>query len=106
MAHSRFPNVSHQVQILPSTHIFRPIHHIKKSPLAIALRPFRKPKAQKEGVKIAFCQDIDEGSIGGGIFNCYLHLGPEGGKNGGELLFEGTPEDLKACENSITAQYI
>ena len=35
-----------------------------------------------------------------------IDLGPEGGKNGGELLFEGTPEDLKACEKSITAQYI
>ena len=35
-----------------------------------------------------------------------IDLGPEGGKNGGEILFEGTPEDLKSCNSSITARYI
>ena len=35
-----------------------------------------------------------------------IDLGPEGGKNGGEILFEGTPEDLKSCNRSITARYI
>ena len=35
---SRFPNVSHQVQILPSTHIFRPIHHIRKSPPCLSAK--------------------------------------------------------------------
>ena len=35
-----------------------------------------------------------------------IDLGPEGGKNGGETLFEGTPEDLKSCNSSITARYI
>lgn len=35
-----------------------------------------------------------------------IDLGPEGGKHGGEILFEGTPEDLKSCSRSITARYI
>ena len=35
-----------------------------------------------------------------------IDLGPEGGKNGGEILFEGTPEGLKSCSRSITAKYI
>ena len=35
-----------------------------------------------------------------------IDLGPEGGKNGGEILFGGTPEDLKSCKSSITARYI
>ena len=35
-----------------------------------------------------------------------IDLGPEGGKNGGEILFEGIPEDLKSCSRSITARYI
>ena len=35
-----------------------------------------------------------------------IDLGPKGGKNGGEILFEGTPEDLKSCNSSITARYI
>lgn len=35
-----------------------------------------------------------------------IDLGPEGGKNGGRVLFEGTPEDLKNCRDSITARYI
>lgn len=35
-----------------------------------------------------------------------IDLGPEGGKNGGRVLFEGTPEDLKKCPQSITARYI
>ena len=30
----------------------------------------------------------------------------EGGKNGGEILFEGAPENLKSCKRSITARYI
>ena len=35
-----------------------------------------------------------------------IDLGPEGGKNGGEIIFEGTPEELKSCSRSITARYI
>lgn len=35
-----------------------------------------------------------------------IDLGPEGGKNGGELLFEGTPEALRHCSASITARYV
>ena len=35
-----------------------------------------------------------------------IDLGAEGGRNGGEVLFEGTPEDLKSCHLSVTARYI
>ena len=35
-----------------------------------------------------------------------IDLGPEGGDEGGELLFEGTPEDLLNCEKSITAKFL
>ena len=31
-----------------------------------------------------------------------IDLGPEGGDKGGELLFEGTPEELMNCERSFT----
>jgi excinuclease ABC subunit A len=35
-----------------------------------------------------------------------IDLGPEGGDKGGALLFEGTPQDLLRCPESITAQYL
>ncbi len=35
-----------------------------------------------------------------------IDLGPEGGSAGGEILFEGPPAELVACERSITAQFI
>jgi excinuclease UvrABC ATPase subunit len=35
-----------------------------------------------------------------------IDLGPEGGSRGGEILFEGTPEDLMKCERSFTGQYL
>ncbi len=35
-----------------------------------------------------------------------IDMGPEGGKNGGELLFAGLPEDLVKCEKSHTGQYL
>jgi len=35
-----------------------------------------------------------------------IDLGPEGGKNGGELLFQGLPEDLILCERSLTGKYL
>jgi excinuclease UvrABC ATPase subunit len=35
-----------------------------------------------------------------------IDLGPEGGRGGGELLFEGTPEDFIQCEKSYTAKYL
>ncbi len=33
-----------------------------------------------------------------------IDLGPEGGKEGGYLVFEGTPEELMKCEKSYTGQ--
>lgn len=35
-----------------------------------------------------------------------VDIGPEGGKNGGRILFEGYPTNLRDCESSITARYI
>jgi excinuclease UvrABC ATPase subunit len=35
-----------------------------------------------------------------------IDLGPEGGKNGGELLFCGTPEDLVKCKRSFTGKHL
>ena len=35
-----------------------------------------------------------------------IDIGPEGGDKGGELVFEGTPEDLVKQENSYTGQYL
>ncbi|MCL5061989.1 MAG: excinuclease ABC subunit UvrA [Nitrospirae bacterium] len=35
-----------------------------------------------------------------------IDLGPEGGDKGGNILFEGTAEELKKAENSYTGQYL
>lgn len=35
-----------------------------------------------------------------------IDLGPTGGKDGGQLLFEGRPQDLKNIKNSFTGQFI
>ncbi len=35
-----------------------------------------------------------------------VDLGPEGGKQGGELLFQGRPEDLIGVEGSYTGEYL
>jgi len=35
-----------------------------------------------------------------------IELGPEGGDAGGELIFEGTPEEMLKKENSPTAKYL
>tara|TARA_R110001583_G_scaffold77623_4_gene211231 strand:- start:17668 stop:20451 length:2784 start_codon:yes stop_codon:yes gene_type:complete len=35
-----------------------------------------------------------------------VDLGKEGGKNGGELIFQGTPENLIKCKTSYTAPYL
>jgi excinuclease ABC subunit A len=35
-----------------------------------------------------------------------IDLGPEGGENGGEIIFEGTPEKLKNAAHSYTGQYL
>lgn len=35
-----------------------------------------------------------------------IDIGPEGGDKGGQLVFEGTPEDLIHAQNSYTGQYL
>jgi excinuclease ABC subunit A len=35
-----------------------------------------------------------------------IDLGPEGGENGGNLVFEGIPEDIIKCEKSYTGKYL
>src|SRR5690606_38992178 len=35
-----------------------------------------------------------------------IDLGPDGGKNGGEVLFEGTPEDLVKNKKGYTGYYL
>ncbi len=35
-----------------------------------------------------------------------IDMGPEGGKNGGELLFQGLPEELIHCERSWTGKHL
>ena len=35
-----------------------------------------------------------------------IDIGPEGGNNGGKIVFEGTPEDLVNCEESYTGKYL
>lgn len=35
-----------------------------------------------------------------------IDLGPEGGKGGGRILFEGTPEEMVHCKESFTAKFL
>ncbi|MCL2392884.1 MAG: hypothetical protein FWC66_09840, partial [Oscillospiraceae bacterium] len=35
-----------------------------------------------------------------------IDLGPEGGDAGGELLFEGSPEEAALCKRSYTGEYL
>ena len=35
-----------------------------------------------------------------------VDLGPEGGKRGGQVIAEGTPEDVAAMEHSFTGQFL
>ena len=35
-----------------------------------------------------------------------IDLGPDGGDKGGRLVFAGTPEEITACEESVTGQFL
>ena len=35
-----------------------------------------------------------------------IDLGPEGGDGGGQILFEGTPEEMIKIKNSHTAKFL
>jgi excinuclease ABC subunit A len=43
------------------------------------------------------------------VIKCADHiidLGPDGGDKGGEVVFEGTPEQLVLCKNSLTGEFL
>lgn len=43
------------------------------------------------------------------VIKCADHIidiGPEGGNDGGNIVFEGTPENLVKCKNSYTGKYL
>lgn len=43
------------------------------------------------------------------VIKCADHiidLGPEGGNDGGNIVFEGTPEDIIKCRNSYTGEFL
>lgn len=40
------------------------------------------------------------------IADWIIDIGPEGGDGGGEIVFEGTPEDCVKCERSYTGQFL
>ena len=35
-----------------------------------------------------------------------IDLGPDGGDKGGDLVIAGTPEEVAACKDSLTGQYL
>ena len=35
-----------------------------------------------------------------------IDMGPEGGVNGGQILFQGKPDDIAKVKNSYTSQYL
>ena len=35
-----------------------------------------------------------------------IDIGPEGGKNGGQIIFEGTPEEIISCKESYTGKFL
>jgi excinuclease ABC subunit A len=35
-----------------------------------------------------------------------IDIGPEGGRGGGELLFQGPPEEIIKAKNSFTGEYL
>ena len=35
-----------------------------------------------------------------------IDMGPEGGERGGEILVEGTPEEIVDCDKSYTAGFL
>jgi excinuclease ABC subunit A len=35
-----------------------------------------------------------------------IDLGPEGGENGGNIVFAGTPEEVCSCKESYTGKFL
>ncbi len=35
-----------------------------------------------------------------------IDMGPEGGNNGGKVIFEGTPKQLLSAKHSLTSKYL
>ena len=40
------------------------------------------------------------------VADTVIDLGPEGGDQGGTLVFSGTPEECANCEESYTGQFL
>lgn len=68
-----------------------------------------------EKLLIAFQRLIDQGNSiiviehNGDVIKSadwVIDLGPEGGNNGGNIVFQGTPEDLVTCPGSYTGQFL
>jgi excinuclease ABC subunit A len=68
-----------------------------------------------EKLLIAFQRLIDQGNSifviehNGDVIKCadwVIDLGPEGGNKGGNIVFEGTPEELVKCETSYTGRFL
>jgi excinuclease ABC subunit A len=68
-----------------------------------------------EKLLIAFQRLIDQGNSifviehNGDVIKCadwVIDLGPEGGNKGGNIVFEGTPEELVKCEASYTGRFL
>ncbi|MFA7254575.1 MAG: excinuclease ABC subunit UvrA [Candidatus Omnitrophota bacterium] len=41
-----------------------------------------------------------------GAADCVIDLGPAGGAKGGELIFQGSVDELKKCPGSVTGEYL
>lgn len=68
-----------------------------------------------EKLLIAFQRLIDQGNSiiviehNADVIKCadwVIDLGPEGGNKGGNIVFEGTPEDMSKDKNSLTGQFL
>ena len=35
-----------------------------------------------------------------------IDMGPSGGKNGGQIIYQGVPKDIVSCQKSQTGQYL
>lgn len=55
------------------------------------------------GNTLIICEHNMEAAAGA---DWIIDMGPEGGNDGGEVIFSGTPEELMSCRRSYTARYL